>query len=374
MQNQERDWIVYLDDTLRSLDKVSSASSIDVGVTGTLPRVDVGFNSEFTIKNESPDVVYFVRGCDARITPIPVAKTPIYDLDTLATPSISIYIRTNHVNHDNPKKNKNDAVRYALDYNSLIAQSIYIPEVGGFLCSLSQLNRVTKICKTRYQPVAPDSAMPVWIYAHATNSRLTHLYATVNNRIVRIPVQRGSTDHAVDRVIYYQWSYTPERQNTDVLDTIPTDHFLKSSLWETKHGEYISTSYDELKHLLIKRGIDMDYIDVLKEQLRESQKNELAYKSVITKLMNPEIQQDLLSEKYRERGIKRMHDAFDLIDRVASVAKSGQDIHDKYKAQKRKSIEDKFIWVKQAADAASGVMRVLTPFVAMVGSILKLLK
>lgn len=374
MDNTGQEWIVYLDDTLRMLSSVSSSQSIDVGVSGTLPKIDVGYNEEFIIKNDSPDVIYFVRGCDGRITEIPVASTPLYDMDTLGVPNISISIRQHHVRYDQPKRNENKATLYGLKSTTLITNSVYIPEIGGFLCSLGHLNRVLKICKTRYQPIAPDSAMPVWIHAHQTTGHMSYLYATVNNRIVRVPVQKGSTEHAADRVIYYQWQYDPQKANSDVLDTIPTDHFLKKSLWETSHGEFVSTSYEELKQILIKRGTDMGYLDTLREQLSDSNKEVTMLRGLVTKLSDPKIQEDLLSDKHRERGIKKLHDVFDMLDRIGTVTKTGQDIHGKYTNHKRQAQSEKYERIERILALGSMTMKTLAPIIATVLNIVKFLK
>ena len=372
MKDEDYDWIVYLDDTIRVLSKVSESSPVGVAVDGVLPRIDIGYNEEFSIKNESKDVLYFVRGVGGHVEEIPPAPVSVMCYDTIGAPDVSIYIRKHRVNTKTPKLNNNSATRYGLDSRKLISHPIYIPELGGFLCALSQLSRTKNYCRTRYQPIAPDASCPVWIHAHMSNTTLTHLYASVNNRIVKVKIHRGDTDHARDRVIYYQWACSPDKEVRDVLDTVPAEYFVENSVWETKNGEYVSTTYDELKVLLERRGIDIDYIQTLKEELAKRDKENAFLKGQLNKLADPAIQDEFISEKRREKFVKTIKDTFDVIDRGTAATKAGQDIHDKYYASKRKRAEDSFFRIKQVLESGSGVMRILTSALSLLSGIMKL--
>lgn len=372
MSVEEHDWIVYLDDTLKRLADVGSSHPIDVGELGNLPKIDVGYNEEFSIKNESSEVVYFVRGRDVKVIPIPVASQPMFDLDTIGGPNISIYIRSHQVNCGSAKKNKNEAMRYGLDSRKLINESIYIPELGGFLCSLAQLTRVERLCRAQYRPIAPDAATPVWIHAHMECSHLEALYATVNHRIVRVKVRKGHTEYARNRIIYYQWEYHPDRMDHDTVDSIPADHFLTHSLWKTKHGEYVATSYQELKILLSNRGIDMDYIQTLRDENAKKEREITQLRARVSALASPEVQEDFIKDMSRTRRMKHLNEWFGVADRVTSTAKAGQEIHEKYKTSKRKSVDDSFNRIRHVIDTGSGIMRVLTPTVNFIASVIKL--
>mgnify|MGYP001269866266 FL=1 len=372
MSNEDCDWILRLDDTLRLLSQISESSGVGVAVDGVLPRIDIGYNEEFSIKNESKDTLYFVRGGSSRIIEVPPAPVRMVCYDTIGASDVSVCIRINHVNTRTPKLNSNMATQYSFNSRHLVQTSVFIPELGGFLCSLSQLSRVKNICRTRYQPISPDAACPVWIHAHMTDTHLTHLYASVNNRIVRIKVHRGRTDHAQNRLIYYQWAYSPDREVHESLDTIPMDHFAKNSMWETKYGEFVTTTYEELKVILERRGIDMDYIQMLKEECVKKDKDIAFFKSQMVKLADPLLQEDFISDKRRERIVKTVKDTLDVIDKAASTTKTGQDIHDKYLAGKRKRAEDSFFRIKQLVDSGSGIVRLLTGLVSLVGSAIKL--
>lgn len=373
MKSEDQDWIMYLDDTIRLLSRVSQSSEVGVAADGVLPRTESGYNEEFTIKNESTNPIYFVRGADCRTITIDPTPTNIMHYDTIGAPDVTVYIRQHHVDLQNQKNNSNKAMRYALDSRKLVHLSVYIPELGGFLCSLSQLSRVKNYCGTRYKPVAPDASCPVWIHAHITRSHLTHLYASVNNTIVKVKVHSGETDHARDRIIYYQWSYDPERLTHEILDTIPADHFLKHTRWETKSGQYVTTTYEELKVLMCRRDIDIDYNQTLKDNLALKEKENAYLKSQIIKLADPVMQNDIMTEKAREKLVKTLKDTFDVIDRTTSAAKAGLDIQDKYHSNQRKRADDSFSRLKQVLESGSGVMRILTSAVSLLGSIMKLI-
>lgn len=358
MQQLERDWIVYLDDTIRRIDQVAPATPLLLGNSGVLGNATCGYSEEITVQNNSSEVIYVVRGSEPTVTPVLPLPQGLDDI-IIGTPcAVVVSIREHTKDPRNPKKaDKNEAIQHTIDFKTLYSNPIYIPQTGAFICTGEFLSRVKTISSARYNAIAPDASSQVWIYAHQTRRIHTELYASVNNQIVRIKVRTGPTEHVIDRAIYYQSLYQETIPDSHLIDTIPMDHFDEHTVWKTKYGEYISTSYEELKLLLSDRGIDIGYAQSLEEQLQESKRMVAHLKKMLKESMTPEVKQFLLDEKRTEQRWKHFTRLQSVSDWFMGIVKQGTDTYDKYHHAKRKREEAMAPSLRKVFDIGSELLR-----------------
>lgn len=359
MEQDELDWVVYLDDTIRRLDRVSPATPVALGINGTLNPIPSGYNEEISVQNESDETLHLVRGGDARVTVIPASQNPMRLESTLSFKNITVNVRKALINPDQPKKSTNEAVSYSLDLETMHKHPIYIPETGAFLCTTGYLTRVKNLCRARYLPIAPDASSQVWIYAHQTEPTHPCLYASVNKSIVRINIAKGETEHVENRLVYYQSNFIPEEKKNYLIDTIPMSHFDKHTTWTTEHGEFVSTSYEELKLLLKNRGIDIEYTQSLRDMLGQKDKELHSLKAQLTAALNPEFQGDILTAKKREIRRSFIKETLDHIKAALGIADTSMSMYHKHDKVKREKAERVSPIFKKIGDASAQCAKAL---------------